>query len=75
MPFDRGEHRVDVLDEIERGAVEELVLLLDPEGVRVALPEPMVEDARCLSAPFAPLPVMSGGISWLPVSRTSALTR
>ena len=32
----RGQHRVDVLDEVERLRVEELVLLLDPERVRVA---------------------------------------
>ena len=37
---------IDVLDEVERRAVEELVLLLDPQGVRVAFPEPVVEHAR-----------------------------
>ena len=42
---DGGEHRVDVLDEVERLAVEEHVLLLDAERVRVALAEGVVEDA------------------------------
>src|SRR4029077_2115995 len=42
---DRGENRVDVLDEVERLAVEEHVLLLDAEGVRVARAEGVVEDA------------------------------
>src|SRR5947209_2393796 len=42
---DRGEHRVDVLDEVEGLAVEEHVLLLDAEGVRVARAEGVVEDA------------------------------
>src|SRR5215472_8927477 len=42
---DRGEHRVDVLDEIEGLAVEEHVLLLDSERVRVARAEGVVEDA------------------------------
>jgi hypothetical protein len=41
----RGEHRVDVLDEVERLAVEQHVLLLDAERVRVALSERVVEDA------------------------------
>ena len=44
--FDRGEHRVDVLDEVERSRVEKHVLLLDAERVRIARPEAMVEDAR-----------------------------
>ena len=35
VPADRGHDRVDVLHEIERGRVEELVLLLDAERVRV----------------------------------------
>ena len=42
---DRGEHGVDVLHEVERLAVEQHVLLLDAERVRVALPELVVEDA------------------------------
>src|SRR5205823_9311441 len=42
---DRGEHRVDVLDEVEGLAVEEHVLLLDAERVRVARAEGMVENA------------------------------
>src|SRR6185295_19245032 len=45
MTRDRGEHRVDVLHEIECLAVEEHVLLLDAERVRVAVAEPVVEDA------------------------------
>ena len=36
---DGGEHRVDVLHEIPRLRVEQLVLLLDAERVRVALAE------------------------------------
>ena len=36
---DRGEHRVDVLHEIPRLGIEQLVLLLDAERVRVALAE------------------------------------
>src|SRR5262249_40100186 len=40
-----GEHRVDVLDEVEGLAVEEHVLLLHAQGVRVALAERVVEDA------------------------------
>ena len=43
---DRGEHGVDVLDEVERGAVEQLVFLLDAERVGIALPERVVEHAR-----------------------------
>ncbi len=42
---DGGEHGVDVLDEVERLAVEEHVLLLHPERVRVARAERVVEDA------------------------------
>ena len=45
VPGDRGEHGVDVLDEVERLRVEEHVLLLDSECVRVALAEGVVEDA------------------------------
>src|SRR3954451_17483916 len=43
-----GEHRVDVLDEVVRLGVEEHVLLLCPQRVRVALAERMVEDAAAL---------------------------
>ena len=55
---DRREHGVDVLDEVERGAVEQLVLLLDAERVRIALPEPVVEHARaaCRACPSRPCP-------------------
>ena len=42
---DRGEHGVDVLDEVVRLAVEEHVLLFDPERVRVARAERVVEHA------------------------------
>ncbi len=42
---DRLEHRVDVLDEVERLAVEQHVLLLDAERVRVALAELVIEHA------------------------------
>ena len=41
----RLEHRVDVLDEVERLGVEEHVLLLDAERVRLALAELVVEHA------------------------------
>ena len=42
---DRLQHGVDVLDEVERLAVEEHVLLLDAERVRVGAAERVVEDA------------------------------
>ncbi len=42
---DRGEHRLDVLDEIEGLGIEKLVLLLDAERVRVACSERVLEDA------------------------------
>src|SRR5439155_13037346 len=42
---DRRQHGVDVLDEIERVLVEEHVLLLDAERVRLPLAELVVEDA------------------------------
>ena len=45
MAGDSGEHRVDVLDEVERLAVEKHVLLLDAERVRVARAERVVEHA------------------------------
>jgi hypothetical protein len=44
VPGNRGEHGVDVLDEVERFRVEEHVLLLDSQRVRVALAECVVED-------------------------------
>ena len=58
VPADGREHRLDVLDEVERLAVEQLVLLLDPERVRVARAELVVVDASRLTAP---LPVIDGG--------------
>src|SRR5262249_15363023 len=45
VPGDRGEHGVDVLDEVEGLAVEQHVLLLDAERVRVARAEGVVEHA------------------------------
>ena len=42
---DGREHRLDVLDEVERLRVEQLVLLLDAQRVRVALAELVVEHA------------------------------
>ena len=62
---DRGEHRVDVLDEVERVGIEELVLLLDAERVRVAGSERVVEDAPCR---FRPFPVIEDGKACLPVT-------
>ena len=53
VPADRLEHRVDVLDEVERLAVEEHVLLLDAERVRVGLPERVVEHAAALDRALA----------------------
>ena len=41
-------------------AVEQHVLLLDAERVRVALAERVVEDAAAVANP-APLPVIDGG--------------
>ncbi len=43
---DRLQHRVDVLDEVEGLRVEQHVLLLDAERVRIALAERMVEHAH-----------------------------
>src|SRR6185312_10501578 len=49
LPFlDGGEHGVDVLHEIPGLGIEQHVLLLDAERVRVALAELVVEDARVL---------------------------
>jgi hypothetical protein len=42
---DVGEHRLDVLDEVEGLAVEEHVLLLHAQRVGVARPERVVEHA------------------------------
>ena len=46
VALDRVEHRLDVLDEVEALRVEEHVLLLDAERVRVAGAEAVVDDAR-----------------------------
>jgi hypothetical protein len=60
--LDRGEHRVDVLHEIPRLGVEQHVLLLDAERVRIARAERMVEHAAATApGPSAPLPVIDGG--------------
>src|SRR5256714_5015587 len=53
VPVGCSEHGVDVLHEVERLAVEEHVLLFDPERVRVAPPESMVEHAATLGEPAA----------------------
>src|SRR5664279_1900447 len=45
VPLHRCEDGVDVLDEVERLAVEEHVLLFDAERVGVALSECVIEDA------------------------------
>ena len=50
---DRLQHGVDVLDEVERLAVEEHVLLLDPERVRIGLSECVVEHAAALDGALA----------------------
>src|SRR5439155_10403631 len=53
VTLDRREHRVDVLDEVEGLAVEDHVLLLDTERVRVAGAEAMVEHAAGVEGSFA----------------------
>ena len=63
VPGDRREHGVDVLHEVERLGVEQHVLLLDAERVRVALAERVVEDAAARRR--ALLPVIDGGIDLL----------
>src|SRR5207342_1988009 len=45
VPLRRRENRLDVLDEVERLAVEEHVLLLDAERVRLPGAEVVVEHA------------------------------
>ena len=69
--LDGGQHRVDVLDEVERRRVEEHVLLLDAEGERVARAELVVEHA---AARREPLPRDRGGIDLLHSSFTTAST-
>ena len=51
--LDRGQHRVDVLDEVERGCVEEHVLLLHAERVRIALAEAVLVHAAVRGQPLA----------------------
>ena len=70
VPADRREHRVDVLDEVERLGVEELVLLLDAERVRVAGPNVW---SSTLPACSAPLPVIDGRECLLAASRKHRL--
>ena len=60
-PRHGGEHGVDVLDEVERLGVEQHVLLLDAERVRVALAERVVEDAAALGEAGCPCPVIDAG--------------
>ena len=61
--LDGREHRVDVLHEIPRLGVEQHVLLLDAERVRVALAELVVEHARVARRLFraSPCRVIDGG--------------
>ena len=61
MPRHRREHRVDVLHEVERVAVEQHVLLLDAQGVGVAFPEGMVEDTAADGEDALPVPVIDDG--------------
>src|SRR5215204_2786281 len=68
VPDDRGEHRVDVLDEIERLAVHQHVLLLDAERVWIALAERVLEDAAAAREAGA-LPRDRGWIDLLLVRR------
>ena len=58
VALDRVEHRLDVLDEVEALRVEEHVLLLDAERVRVAGAEAVVDDAR---RGRGPSPVIEAG--------------
>ena len=73
VPAHGGEHRVDVLDELESLSVEELVLLLDSEGVRVARAELVVDDAACRLRPVAG-DRGTGTLAWL-ASVTAARPR
>ena len=53
VPADRLQDGVDVLDEIERLAVEEHVLLLDAQRVRIRLAEGVVEHAAAVDGALA----------------------
>src|SRR6478609_7804818 len=53
VPRDRGEHRVDVLHEVERLGVQEHVFLLDAERVRVTLAEGVIQHAASRREPRA----------------------
>ena len=69
VPGDRLEHGVDVLDEIERLAVEEHVLLLDAERVGIGLAELVVEHAAAVDVVLARDRV---GIDLLHAGRTAS---
>ena len=64
-----GEHRLDVLHEVEGVGVEELVLLLDAERVRVAVAERVLEHAGRRDALE---PVIDGGMSCFELDRAAA---
>src|SRR6266536_714251 len=66
VPDNSSEHGVDVLHEVEALAVQQHVLLLDPQRVGIALAESMVEDAAsfCEARTF---PRDRRGIYLLPV--------
>ena len=53
VTVDRGEHRLDVLHEVERLGVEQHVLLLDPERVRRPGAEAMLEHAAAVGGALA----------------------
>ena len=53
VPRDRGEHGVDVLHEVERLAVEQHVLLLDAQRVRIALAKRVLQDTHAGPEPCA----------------------
>ena len=74
VPLDRRENRVDVLDEVEGRAVEQLVLLLYTERVRVALAEAVVEHARAAVADDAGLAEDVGRDDLLARSCTHGIT-
>ena len=65
VPFDGGEHRVDVLHEVERRRVEQLVLLLDAERVRLAAPKRWSSTLARLSPARSRRPMMSAGTTCL----------
>src|SRR5207244_1926412 len=70
--LDRGEHGVDVLHEVPRLRVEEHVLLLDAERVRVTLAKGMVEDAR--PGPALPDGALAGDRRWEDLLHDGSIT-